>query len=158
MHCKLQFLQNSLHSLRFDNNHPCMLLKVLRIMNSKYSRMSDHTASTNGKPSKTPVELERKLKMAKESNGRTTARSTSIDETECSGKSIDQEQNENGLEDETIRKKLAMRAYHLPGNTWRQDLGMYLKNNHLIFGICCHHRLHPVKGEAAVYVVYDSLL
>ena len=39
-------------------------------------------------------------------------------------------------EDEIIRQKLSVRAYHLPGNNWCQDLAMYIKNNHLVSRIC----------------------
>ena len=46
--------------------------------------------------------------------------------------------------DEIIRQKLSARAYHLPGNNWCQDWRDYVRNNHLIFGLCCHDRLHPV--------------
>jgi len=39
---------------------------------------------------------------------------------------------------------LLMRSYHLPGYTWAQDWFQYMTNNHPLFGICCHHRFHPV--------------
>lgn len=35
-------------------------------------------------------------------------------------------------EDEIIRQKLSVRAYHLPGNSWCEDWQMYIKNNHLV--------------------------
>jgi len=44
-----------------------------------------------------------------------------------------------------ITAKLASQAYHLPGNDWKQDLAQYLLNHHLLFGMFCHHPLHPLK-------------
>jgi hypothetical protein len=41
---------------------------------------------------------------------------------------------------------LALQAYHLPGNSWRQDWTQYMLNNHPILGVFCHHPKHPIKA------------
>lgn len=40
---------------------------------------------------------------------------------------------------------LIRRSCHLPGNTWMQDWRQFMQNNHVLLGICLHHRLHPVE-------------
>eukprot|EP00984_Skeletonema_dohrnii_P027860 scaffold17549_cov67-Skeletonema_dohrnii-CCMP3373.AAC.1 len=45
----------------------------------------------------------------------------------------------------TLVPKFAARAYHLPGNSVCADWLQYMLNNHPVIGICCHHRLHPLK-------------
>jgi len=49
------------------------------------------------------------------------------------------------LEEEMITQLLATRACHLPHNSMCQDLIQFMQNNHPLFGILCHHRLHPVR-------------
>ena len=57
-------------------------------------------------------------------------------------------------EGDTIVSLLLQHAYHLPGNSWGEDLWQYLTNNHPVFGIWCHHKLHPLKAG----VRYASLI
>lgn len=52
---------------------------------------------------------------------------------------------------------LASRSYHLPGNCWCDDWIQYFANNHPLVGICCHHRLHPVRTCARVVIFVGSL-
>ena len=59
-------------------------------------------------------------------------------------------------EEDIIRQKLSLRSYHLPGNNWTQDLDMYIRNNHLIIGIFCHHKLHPVKWYHRLVLLLGS--
>lgn len=40
---------------------------------------------------------------------------------------------------------LARRSYHLPGNDWWADWRQWFCNNHILFGICLHHPLHPLE-------------
>lgn len=41
---------------------------------------------------------------------------------------------------------LATQAFHLPGYSWCQDWWQFVvANNHPVFGILCHHKLHPIK-------------
>ena len=56
-----------------------------------------------------------------------------------------------------IRQKLSIRSYHLPGNSWWQDYAMYIKNNHLVFGLCCRHRLNPVTTKHRLIILLGSL-
>lgn len=48
-------------------------------------------------------------------------------------------------EEKILVPLLARQAFHLPGNNWWQDWCQYMANNHPVFGICCHHPLHPIK-------------
>lgn len=84
-----------------------------------------------------------------------TASSDSVDSTAKSS-SIDLQQHLYD-EEEIIRRKLSLRTYHLPGNNWGQDWLMYFKNNHLVFGLCCHHRLHPVTTKHRLIILLGSL-
>jgi hypothetical protein len=60
-------------------------------------------------------------------------------------------------EEAIIRQKLSIRSYHLPGNNWVQDYAMYIKNNHLVFGLCCRHRLNPVTTKHRLIILLGSL-
>jgi hypothetical protein len=53
---------------------------------------------------------------------------------------------------------LALRAYHLPGNSWCDDWVQYFANNHPLFGICCHHRLHPVTAKWRLIHLVGSIV
>lgn len=80
------------------------------------------------------------------------------DDDECStSNSFDEELQTNDLQDDVIRKRLAACSYHLPGNTCCQDLSMYIKNNHSILGICCHHPLHPIRAKHRLVILLGSL-
>ena len=45
---------------------------------------------------------------------------------------------------EDLIPALALRSYHLPGYSYCEDWRQYFCNNHPLWGICCHHKLHPV--------------
>lgn len=59
---------------------------------------------------------------------------------------------------ESVVPALLMRKYHLPNYGWAQDLKQYLMNNHPIFGIFCHHPLHPVKTWIRVVALIGSIM
>lgn len=62
-------------------------------------------------------------------------------------------------EEELERKlvpKLASRSYHLPGYNLRQDYFQYMFNNHPFWGICCHHKLHPLKTRQRLIILLGS--
>jgi len=62
-------------------------------------------------------------------------------------------------EEELARKlvpKLAGRSYHLPGYTYRQDWLQYMLNNHPLLGMCCHHKLHPLKKRQRLVILLGS--
>jgi len=67
-------------------------------------------------------------------------------------------------EDERRRQRevvppLLMHAYHLPGNKyWHQDFWQYLTNNHPVFGICLHHKYHPLSWKIRVASLIGSVL
>jgi hypothetical protein len=57
-----------------------------------------------------------------------------------------------------IVPKLANRAYHLEkGNTWWQDWKQYQMNTHPVYGICCHHPLHPINGMQRFIILIGSI-
>jgi hypothetical protein len=58
----------------------------------------------------------------------------------------------------TLIPLLANQVYHLPGNGWWQDWWQYMANNHPIFGICCRHKMHPLKTCTRVVALIGSLV
>lgn len=125
------------------------VLNVLRLMDGRDS-------DTASRPV-TSVELDVKFKMSKHHNpGRSSTPTPSTDDESSSRSSVDtMEQKEC---DDIIQQRLQRRAYHLPGNNgWCKDLCMYLSNNHLVFGICCHHRLHPLRIKHRLVILVGSL-
>ncbi|CAB9496657.1 expressed unknown protein [Seminavis robusta] len=71
----------------------------------------------------------------------------------------DQLTAEERKERDAVVPYLLMHAYHLPENhTWRQDMWQYLTNNHPIFGICLHHRFHPLSWKIRVVTLLGSML
>ena len=48
------------------------------------------------------------------------------------------------LDHQRLIKALSAQAYHLPGYTYWEDWKQYCYNNHPMFGICLHHKLHPI--------------
>lgn len=112
------------------------VLTVLRAMDDNNAR--NH-------PSKTSIELDIKFKMSKQGNNHRSYTPTPSTDDESSSTSLDSKQKGLDPHEEIITRKLARRAYHLPGNSWRQDLSMYIRNNHLIFGLCCHHKVRDAN-------------
>lgn len=54
-------------------------------------------------------------------------------------------EDEERLKEEMISQLLATRACHLPDNNMCQDWVQFMRNNHPVLGVLCHHRLHPVR-------------
>lgn len=54
-------------------------------------------------------------------------------------------------------RRLAGRAAHFPGNSFREDWLQYIKNTHLVFGIFCHHPLHPVTSRERFVILLGSV-
>lgn len=52
---------------------------------------------------------------------------------------------------------LATRSYHIPGNNWYQDWTQFMINNHPLFSIFCHHRLHPLRLAQRVVCLIGSV-
>lgn len=112
------------------------------------------TSTMRQQQTTTSVELDLKFKM-----GKTISPTPSTDDDDCSSISFDEELQaaNDSQEEDIIRKRLTACSYHLPGNSCCQDLSMYIKNNHLIFGICCHHRLHPITAKHRLVILLGSL-
>lgn len=53
---------------------------------------------------------------------------------------------------------LAAQAYHIPGNSWGQDWRQFFANNHPLFGICLHHKLHPIKSCTRIVALVGSIV
>ena len=126
------------------------IMKVLEYMGDRDTNANSKSISSSQsiQPSKTSFEFDLRFKMTKEHNNMVPPPTSSSTDSECSqgSASLDKElKKDTKPQDEIIRRKLSKRAYHLPGNSWCQDLGMYMRNNHLVLGMCCYHRLHPVR-------------
>ena len=52
---------------------------------------------------------------------------------------------------------LALQSYHLPGNSWLQDWSQFMANNHPVFGICCHNKLHPIKSFTRIVALIGTI-
>jgi len=64
---------------------------------------------------------------------------------------------EGDPEENEIVQLLALQSYHLPGNNWIQDWWQYMSNNHPVFGICCHSKLHPIKGFTRIVALIGTI-
>lgn len=60
-------------------------------------------------------------------------------------------------QDEVIIPLLARRSFHLPANTAMQDWIQWMRNNHILFGTCFHHRLHPIETWERLLVLLGSI-
>jgi hypothetical protein len=58
--------------------------------------------------------------------------------------------------DEDIARRLASRSYHLPNYGYWRDYMQYLFNNHPVFGICFHNRLHPLGATRHLLILLGS--
>lgn len=52
---------------------------------------------------------------------------------------------------------LARRSCHLPGNTWKEDWWQFMYNNHILLGVCFHHRVHPVEWWERIIALLGSV-
>ena len=52
---------------------------------------------------------------------------------------------------------LAYRSYHLPGYGCCADWFQYFCNTHPLFGLCCHHKQHPVKYVHTILLGRQSM-
>ncbi|KAL3809443.1 hypothetical protein ACHAXA_007785 [Cyclostephanos tholiformis] len=57
-----------------------------------------------------------------------------------------------------LKRRLAARAYHFPGNTWWQDWMQYLSNTHTVLGLFFHHPLHPMKFQERLVILMGSIV
>ena len=74
--------------------------------------------------------------------------------------SLERERRANAEEARMNRKiipRLAGRCYHLPGYSLCEDWAQYMMNNHPLFGICCHHKLHPLGIKQRVICLVGSI-
>jgi len=63
----------------------------------------------------------------------------------------------NSDEARVIIPLLASRACHLPGNNVCQDWMQFIKNNHPVLGILCHHPLHPIRISQRIVNLIGSV-
>lgn len=59
--------------------------------------------------------------------------------------------------DAIIIERLLKGAYHLPGNSYMQDLFQYFGNTHPLFGIFFHSKLHPIGWKLRVAFLIGSV-
>lgn len=67
------------------------------------------------------------------------------------------QQHEQATRDEILIPLLAQRSFHLPGNSWKEDWIQWMRNNHIVLGICFHHRLHPIETWERLLVILGSV-
>jgi hypothetical protein len=60
--------------------------------------------------------------------------------------------------EDVIIPALAMRCYHLPGNTYGQDILQYFRNNHPILSMFFHHVQHPIKFRMRALQLFGSVI
>lgn len=106
----------------------------------------------------------RKSAAAKSSRGTESTRPPTATTASTAGTRLTAYQNRSERAREAERElarqivpALAARSYHIPGNNYCQDWAQYFANNHPFFGICCHHRLHPVTLGQRLVVLVGSL-
>jgi len=67
------------------------------------------------------------------------------------------EQMEEEEDTNRLKRRLAARAYHFPGNTWTQDWLQYLSNTHTVLGLFFHHPLHPMGFQERLVILFGSV-
>ena len=65
--------------------------------------------------------------------------------------------NPHDIPDAVLIPLLAQKSYHLPGNSWREDWIQWMRNNHIVFGICFCNRLHPIEWWERIIVLLGSM-
>lgn len=68
-----------------------------------------------------------------------------------------QQPRNNELSESILVPLLVARSYHLPGNGWCADWVQWFRNNHILFGICLRHRLHPLEGWERCLLLASSI-
>mmetsp|Transcript_2759 Transcript_2759/g.5246 ORF Transcript_2759/g.5246 Transcript_2759/m.5246 type:complete len:401 (+) Transcript_2759:160-1362(+) len=66
--------------------------------------------------------------------------------------------NPRNPESDGVVQLLALQVYHLPGNSWAQDWLQYMNNNHPVFGICCHSKLHPIGARTRIVALIGTII
>lgn len=56
-----------------------------------------------------------------------------------------------------LKRRLAARAYHFPGNSWCEDWFQYISNTHTVLGLFFHHPLHPLKLQERLVILFGSI-
>ncbi|KAL7460901.1 hypothetical protein ACHAXS_001337 [Conticribra weissflogii] len=56
-----------------------------------------------------------------------------------------------------LKRHLAARAYHFPGNTWCEDWMQYMSNTHTVLGLFFHHPLHPLQMKERIVILFGSI-
>lgn len=98
--------------------------------------------------------------MSKQSSSTHTNNNNVVSSTTSSNNDT----NPNDMSDEEMAVRdaiipaLIMRSYHLPGYGYSADLYQYLTNNHPVFGICFHHKYHPVGMWERIAALVGSVL
>jgi hypothetical protein len=61
------------------------------------------------------------------------------------------------IPDSILIPLLAQKSYHLPYNNWQQDWVQWMRNNHVVFGICFCYKLHPIEWWERIIVLLSSM-
>ncbi len=122
----------------------------------KHAAGKSNTRSTNEAVTKEDVNV-----VAHQHNGHESieiSKERRRKESRSPGRGFDTRVIDKDLEEELyIKLLLARRSMHLPRNNWCQDWTQFIKNNHVLFGLCCHHPLHPLKLGHRVFILIGSI-
>ena len=124
--------------------------RILDRERSEDSRTDDDVYRTDEDEEEVPWEVMHrspKIQPSEPSNAAATEAETPSDSTE-----------EEAHMERMLVSALADGAYHLPEYSWCQDWVQYMTNNHPLFGICCHHKRHPVSAWTRVLGLLGSIL
>ena len=109
------------------------------------NRSAETAATSKSSPSKSDASTVLTAKERLDLYKQNTSRSTDEDEEELALK-------------RKLIPRLAQRAYHLEDdNSWWQDWRQYQRNTHPVFGICMHHRFHPIRLPQRIIILVGSI-
>eukprot|EP00553_Chaetoceros_curvisetus_P007779 CAMPEP_0204612750 /NCGR_PEP_ID=MMETSP0717-20131115/809_1 /ASSEMBLY_ACC=CAM_ASM_000666 /TAXON_ID=230516 /ORGANISM="Chaetoceros curvisetus" /LENGTH=206 /DNA_ID=CAMNT_0051624953 /DNA_START=12 /DNA_END=629 /DNA_ORIENTATION=+ len=132
---------------------------------SKVAPISDHHTTSNcdqpiGAPGKKSTKMGRnRSKVAPISDHHTASNCDQpIGAIDSDEENTFPNEGDEDLEEELyLVRLLSRKAMHLPHGSWCQDWINFMKNNHPVFGICFHHRLHPLKVQHRLYILLASI-
>mmetsp|Transcript_61564 Transcript_61564/g.150705 ORF Transcript_61564/g.150705 Transcript_61564/m.150705 type:complete len:424 (-) Transcript_61564:309-1580(-) len=91
--------------------------------------------------------------------GRKSSNDATVSPSSFASSSAGPPNNSEGDDDDgVVVQALALQMYHLPGNSWCGDWWMFMRNNHPVFGICCHDKVHPIGSCQRIIALIGTVL
>ena len=112
-------------------------------------RLSTYSARMGNVNNNVDDKNNQKSNNSSRTSGGTAAISIGSSSSSSSSSSSESVENE-------LVQLLALQSYHLPKNSWMQDWIQYMGNNHPVFGICCHSKIHPIKSCTRVVALVGT--